>query len=111
MTLTTLAGTTTMIGTTMTTDGPEYVEIAVRVDNEFGLVSGENMPNHTASMRGRGKFVMATTPVPFIIRTRQEAYRLMVHLDHLIEQNDLPNEDGNHTYEQVEEAIARLYAE
>ncbi len=85
-------------------------ELAVRVDNERGLTAGENLPNHTTSRRGRGKFIMATTPGPFIIRTRQEAYRMMVHLERLIDQHDLPNEDGNHTFDEVEEAISSLYA-
>mgnify|MGYP001559591339 CR=1 FL=1 len=86
-------------------------EIAVRVDNERGLIAGENLRNHTMSMRGRGKFIMATASGPFVIRTRQEAYRLMVHLERLIEQHDLPNEDGNHTFAEIEEAISTLYGE
>lgn len=81
-------------------------ELAVRVDNERGLIAGENLPNHTTSMQGRGKFVMASAPGPFIIRTRQEAFRVMAHLEWLAVA--LPDEDGNHTYEQVRDAVYTL---
>lgn len=92
-------------------EGLPAEELAVRVDNERGLIAGENLPNHTTSMQGRGKFIMATTPGPFIIRTRQEAFRMMAHLERLIEQHALPDEDGSHTYEQIEEAVSALYEE
>lgn len=96
-----------MIRTTMMSDGPEFTEIAVCVDNERGLIPGENLPNHTAAMRGRGKFVMASAPGPFIVRTKQEAYRVMAHLNHLAQ--DLPDEDGEHSFEEVMKAVTSLY--
>ena len=97
----------TTIRITMTNNGPEYTEIAVRVDNERGMIPGENLPNHTAAMRGRGKFVMASTPGPFVVRTKQEAYRVMAHLEVLAQ--DLPDEDGAHSYDEVKAAVQRLY--
>lgn len=97
----------------MTTDQdgtPAFEEIAVRVDNEFGLVAGSNLPNHTASMAGRGQYVMVTQNQRGLqFRTRQQAYRLVAHL--LALTDTLPDEDGEHTLEQVQQAVESSLAE
>lgn len=97
----------------MTTEGPEFTELAVRVDNEFGLVKGENLPNHTASMRKRGAFVMATAGDigyrGLVFRTKQQAYRFVAHL--LALADSLPDEDGEHELSIVQNAVESSLAE
>lgn len=94
----------------MSDEGPharEFTELAVRVDNEFGLIAGENLGNHTASLRGRGKYVMVTNRALCQWRTKQEAYRFIAHLEALAE--GLPDEDGEHTFDEVAEAVRKLH--
>lgn len=74
--------------------------------NEYGLGAGQNLPNHSTSMRGRGAFVR---PLPTFdqlptFRTKQEAYRFAAWLL-ILSDSHLPNEPGDHTFEQVTEAI------
>lgn len=77
----------------------------VDTTNEYALQQGENLPNHTASLAGRGKFVKIGLAKPVIFRTRQEAYRFCGWALSLAEM--LPNEDGSHSFEDVREAIER----
>lgn len=79
------------------------VDFTVSTQNEFDLTAGENLPNHTTSMMGRGKFVTAGAHRPMIWRTKQSAYRFAAWLLALAEV--LPNEPGEHTYPEVEVAI------
>lgn len=73
--------------------------------NEFILHSGENLPNHSMSMIGKGKYVaqgLATIP---LFRDRQAAYRYAAWLICMAE--ILPNEldDSSPTWEQVLDAV------
>lgn len=89
---------------TSDSDIPKVEELAVRVDNEFGLINGENMPNHTAAMQGRGKFVMQTVNSrATIYRTKQQSYRYIAHLLKL--SDTLPDEDGEHTLAEIQAAL------
>lgn len=75
---------------------------------EFVVLSGQNLPNHSESLRGRGKFVRINghnpnNSVP-LFRTRQEAYRLAAHL--LCAAQGLPIEDEEpSTWDEVLEAV------
>lgn len=73
--------------------------------NEFMLVSGRNLPNHTMSMQGKGQYVQvgrgAGTPLCF--RTKQEIYRFCAWA--LTLGVILPDEDGSHEFEEVLEAV------
>lgn len=64
----------------------------LNVSNEFAVNSGTNMPNHSMSMRGRGKYVQVGTGTPPVLRTRQEVYRFVAHLLHHADLIDLPDE-------------------
>lgn len=90
---------------------PETVEpeFPVSVANDYAINYGQNLANHTAAMRGLGKFVrvgMHTSTGDFpIFRTRQEAYRFIGWILAFVEKQELPDEDGSHSFEQVTEAI------
>lgn len=64
----------------------------MRIDNEFTVISGANMANHTASLQGRGKYVTVGMGVPPTMRTRDEVYRFIAHLMLHTERIDLPSE-------------------
>lgn len=81
----------------------EAAEISVNTMNEFALSFGQNMPNHSWSQIGRGKFVRVGTPDPCIWRTKQSAFRFAAWLATMAEM--LPDEEGMHTLEQITEAI------
>lgn len=76
-------------------------------DNEFGVLAGENLPNHTTSLQGLGRFVRVAIGNP-TVRTRQGAYRLAAHI--LAKAQTLPHEteEGEeipHGWEEVLDAI------
>lgn len=82
-------------------------EPVIRTDTDHVVLYGENLPNHSTSLAGRGRYVRispqtATTTVP-IFRTRQEAYRLAANL--LCTAQELPNEDNAHTWDEILEAV------
>lgn len=79
-------------------------EVPVNTLNEFAISAGQNLDNHTASMSGRGKFVRQMMPTVPTFRTKQEAFRYAAYLVTMAESH-LPDEDGEHTYEQVLHAI------
>ncbi len=83
-------------------------KLAVRVDNEFGLIRNKNLPNHTASMAGRGNFIAVTNGSRYQWRTKQEVYRFIAHLEALAEAF-LPDEDGEHSFDEVNEAVRNLH--
>lgn len=64
----------------------------MKTDNEFIVLSGQNLPNHTASLQGLGKFVTFGTGVVPIIRTRDALFRMIAHMINKAEQIDLPPE-------------------
>lgn len=79
-------------------------EILPNLLNEFAVHKGENLPNHSASLMGRGKFVLiGMQPIP-PLRTKQQAYCLAAYLVSMAE--TLPDEDtGAYTFEEIREAI------
>lgn len=79
---------------------PDY---SVNTLNEFAINAGQNLPNHSTSMAGRGKFVRVGDPKPVIFRTQQEAFRFCAWV--LTLADTLPSEAGGHSFETVLDAI------
>lgn len=74
--------------------------------NEFAVQAGNNLPNHTSSMMGRGKYVKLGVSGPVILRTKQQAFRLIAWLETMTEAQGLPDEDDSaHTLDDVRRAI------
>lgn len=84
-------------------DTPSETEPAIDTTNTYAIQTGENLPNHTTSLTGRGRFVKTGIAKPVIFRTRQEAYRFCAWVLALAEV--LPNEDDYSTFEEVLEAV------
>lgn len=80
----------------------------VNTTNDGIILSGENLPNHSTSMRGRGKFVGSGMQHAPQWRTRQELYRFVAWALLFEERHGLPNEEGEHTLEQVIEACRKV---
>ena len=86
----------------------ESEELPPDTSNELGICAGQNLPNHSATLRGQPRYVTSGTysrgALP-LFRTKQEALRvaawLVVMADHLESQQ----EPGGHTFEQILEAI------
>lgn len=74
--------------------------------NEFLISFGQNLPNHSESIKGRGHFVRQSLPVVPTFRTKQMAYRFAAYLTTMAEVH-LPDEDDAeaHTFEVVRDAI------
>jgi len=79
------------------------VQPPIDTTNQYAMQTGENLPNHTTSLTGRGKFVKVGLALPVTFRTRQQAFRFCAWALALAEV--LPDEDGAHTFEEVQEAI------
>lgn len=77
-------------------------EFVVDTTDEFGVLSGENLPNHSTSMQGRGKFVRVAIGNP-TVRTKQAAYRLAARI--VGHAQSLPDEDVPHTWDEVLDAV------
>lgn len=77
----------------------------VNTDNQFTIAVGENLPNHSESLKGRAKFVRVTEPTRHgvIFRTQQEVYRFCAHL--LRNAGTLPSEPGDHSLAEIQEAL------
>ena len=73
--------------------------------NDYLLSLGENLPNHSMSRRGLGKFVTQSLHEMPIWRTRQDAFRYAAWLVEMAE--ILPDTEGEEgvTFEQVRNAI------
>lgn len=80
---------------------------SVSTDNEYAIQVGENLPNHTFSLRGRGKFVQQGFPSVPQFRTRQQAYRYAAYLVTLAE-NHLPDEEVASSFEEIKAAIENV---
>jgi hypothetical protein len=78
--------------------------VGVNTTNDYALGAGQNMPNHSTTMNGRGNFVKPMIPTLPIFRTKQEAYRFTAWLL-LMADNHLPDEEGAHTLEEVTAAV------
>jgi hypothetical protein len=84
-------------------ESEEDVEFPVNVANQFALSAGENLPNHTLSQQGKGRFVRPMLQSVPTFRTKQEAYRFAGWL--LALSVTLPDEDGAHDFDEVYAAI------
>lgn len=74
--------------------------------NEHFVQRGANLPNHSSSAKGRGKWVrIGTTVTPSTFRTRQEAFRACAWVLALVEKQELPDEDEDLSFFEVLDAI------
>ena len=84
------------------------VTLLPTTDNEMGICAGSNLPNNSASLRGFPKYITSmVTPrgqLP-LFRTKQEALRVAAWLVLMADHLDTQQEAGNHTFEQILEAI------
>lgn len=81
-------------------DAPE-----LNTTNDWGITKGENLPNHSASQMGRGKFVrQGRSDIP-TFRDRQTAYRYAAWLVAMADV--LPDDDGQEgiTFDDVLSAV------
>jgi hypothetical protein len=78
----------------------------VDTQNSYMLSAGQNLPNHSTSMAGRGKFVRQSMNVIPEFRTKQQAYRFAAYLVTMAD-SWLPDEEGSelHDFETVLAAI------
>lgn len=90
-----------MATTKKTTDSEE---IPVNTLNEWMISKGQNMDNHTMSMKGRKHFVRQGRVEPPTFRTKQEAYRYCAYVLTMADVF-LPDEEGAHGFEEVLHAI------
>lgn len=74
----------------------------INVQNEHAVFSGQNLPNHSTTQAGRGKFVAAGG---LQFRTNQQIYRFCAHLLKEAQTAGLPNETGDHSFYDVMEAV------
>jgi hypothetical protein len=77
----------------------------IKTLNDFLIGSGENLPNHSASVNGRGKFVRQNRSDIPTFRDRQTLYRYCAFL--LVLGDVLPDDDGQEgvTFPEVLDAI------
>lgn len=84
--------------------------IPVDTTNEHVIFTGENMSNHSATLAGFGKFIKvgAQHPQGLMFRTRQSVYRFCAYALIMAEAHGLPDEGGEHSFEEVLEAIQEV---
>ena len=75
----------------------------VNTENEYALMTGQNLPNHTMTAVGKGRFVKVGFPSVPTFRTRQQAFRFCAYA--LLLADVLPDEPGAHDFETVLEAV------
>lgn len=97
---------TLMMGMTMSMSLSE--QPPVNTINDGIITVGQNLPNHSTTLAGRGKFVGSGAHLPPQWRTKQELYRFVGWALVLADIHGLPDEPGNHTLEEVIEAIKRV---
>lgn len=87
---------------------PNKEEFPINTLNEYVLIAGQNLDNHSMSLAGLGKFVKAGSqnPAGIIFRTKQQAYRFCAHA--IVMAQVLPDEDGEHAFEEVLDAVENL---
>lgn len=89
------------VETTETVDGSPAINTA----NDYLLHTGQNLPNHTYSRLGLGKFVsQGVSSVPGF-RTREDAYRYAAWLITLAEVLPFGEGISEHSFEQALDAI------
>lgn len=78
----------------------ESTEPRVSTVNDAVVMMGANLPNHTMSAKGFGKWVRLGTNTPTVFRTRQEAWRAVAWIMAFVERQDLPEErtEANENY-------------
>lgn len=76
---------------------------SVNTENEYALMTGQNLPNHTMTAQGKGRFVKVGFPAVPVFRTRQQVYRFCAYALSLADV--LPDEPGEHDFETVLEAV------
>ncbi len=72
--------------------------------NSYVVTRGENLPNHSHSLNGRGRFV-GVSVYPIQVRTAQEAFTLAAWLTAMAE-DYLPNNDEDERT--AEEVLAQV---
>ena len=86
---------------------PIEPEIPINTLNEYVLMGGRNLGNHSMSLAGFSKFVRVGTLTPqLVFRTKQQVYRFCAYA--LLMAFDLPDEEGEHSFEDVLEAIKNV---
>lgn len=93
---------------TMTTMSHSEERPPVNTLNDGLIMAGENLPNHSTSLAGRGRFVASAMQHAPQFRTRQEAFRFCAYVLILVDINNLPDEPGEHTLAEVIEACKRV---
>lgn len=78
----------------------------VETINEYAINAGQNLPNHTSSLNGLGKYVRQGVPELPTFRTKQQAYRYAAWLITMAE-IQLPDEEDceSHDFEAVLNAV------
>lgn len=77
--------------------------------NSYVVTRGENLPNHSTSLAGRGKFI-GVSVYPIQIRTEQEAYTFAAWIVAMAE-DFLPPSHDNHGVDDIrtfEEVLAQV---
>jgi hypothetical protein len=72
--------------------------------NSYVVTRGENLPNHSTSLSGRGKFV-GVSVYPIQVRTAQEAFKLAAWLVAMTEDYLPDEEDDERSFEEVLEKV------
>lgn len=82
-------------------DGPSEV----KTQNDYIIGAGENLPNHSETIRGRGKYIRQMRADIPTFRDRQTAYRFCAYV--LAMADVLPDEEGQEgiTFPEVLDAI------
>jgi len=80
----------------------------VNTNNDGQVMRGNNLPNHSATLAGRGKFISSAMQHNPQWRTKQELYRFVAWALVMEEAHDLPQEEGEHTLEEVMERIRHV---
>lgn len=76
----------------------------VNTANEYLFSSGINLMHSSLARRGRAKYIIPAFPIG-PLRTKQAAYRLAAWVKVMAETHGLPEEEGAHTFSEIEEAI------
>lgn len=82
-------------------------EMKIAARNEFSILSGRNLDNHSAALKGRPWFVQSGhgSKMP-VFRTKQEIYRMTAWLLKYAEIAELPDEDDYPlTFEEIREWV------
>lgn len=73
--------------------------------NEFMISTGENLPNHSAALMGRARFVRQSRPEVPTFRTKQMALRYAAWLVEMAELLPDDEDQPGVTFEQIRDAV------